>query len=588
MFGLVVAGTLICWGLGLLGQVFIFENGDWGKFTVFAVVTFIGNFFLNLILVYSIMPAKTGPLGGLDYLWIPFLIILTFSLVVAAIQNGVGDSDYVPRWGQAIGSGAGLVFLLIILMFIAIFANWGDANAKAKANYLPVKTAEANAFPSTDPNHLVLVQGSVVNTIGSRALTDNGQNLGAIYQIGDYTLQNVANHLYWVAPLVYKNLFANLSNYDSPGLVVVDAEDPNVKAILKTDHPLHFFPSAIFNQDLVRHVYLNGYSGYRLLDATLEMDDNWVPHYTLDASKYFTGLTGAKVEKILVINSETGDIQAYDLKDCPTWIDRALPYDVIDNYINWYGLWTKAPYYPWNNMQRANIEAPADDHAALAYSSMDSSPVYQFVMSSENSTDHASTGVVLVDTNKLQATRYQIYGIAVGSHVESAFADTEANKVNKYPNSTPILINVYDHLTWFTVYNSSAEDGATFVGVGLMDANKTGASNVIWAESLEEALPLYHQWLTNHPNNKTDVSQTNAQQTISGTITLIVPEVQSGSTHYYFYVSGSDVLFSGIADLQTAELRFAKADDQVSVTYMVDSSGAASVSAFDDANIPPK
>jgi hypothetical protein len=590
MFGLVILSTIVCFLVGLIGQ-FVKPIDDRGSVIKWAILSLVGNFVMNFIIVYLFMPAMTGPLLGLDFLWAPLLINAIVSGIVWWIKSE-SYNEITPKKGECVGSLSGLVLLGIIALFIAIGANWGDPNAKLKANYLPIVQASADTFPSTDPDHAVLVQGAVVDTVGSRALTESGQNLGAIYKTGSYTLQNVAGHLYWVAPLVYKNLFANLSNYNSPGLVVVDAEDPNVKAILKMDHPLHYFPSAIFNQDLVRHVYLNGYASYRLLDATMEIDDDWVPHFTLDASKYFIGLTGAKVEKILVINSETGAIQAYDLKDSPAWVDRALPYDVIDDYVNWYGRWSKAPFWFWDNWQRANIETPADDHPALAYSSVDSSPVYQFVMSSENSTDHASTGVILVDTNKLQATRYPIYGIAVGSHVNSAFADTEANKVNKYPNTTPILINVYDHLTWFTVYNSSLEDGATFVGVGLMDANKAGASNVIWAETKEEALARYHQWLTNHPSNTTEVSQTATEMKIEGTIAMIVPEVQNGATLYFFYIAGNkdmaNTVFSGIADLQTAELRFARVGDQVKVTYMISDDGTASVSQFDDLSIPPQ
>ena len=53
----------------------------------------------------------------------------------------------------------------------------------------------------------------------------------------------------------------------------VDAEDPNTPPQLKTGYHLRYLPDAILNQDLIRHVYLSGYTNGDLADPTLEVND---------------------------------------------------------------------------------------------------------------------------------------------------------------------------------------------------------------------------------------------------------------------------------------------------------------------------
>ncbi len=587
MFGLVIIGTLICW---VAGFVFQFSQRRKAKaVAIWAILSLVGNFFMNLILVYAMMPAMTKPLGGLQYLWLPLLINAIVAGAIWMIR--AENDDDTPRAGECVGSVGALVLLLVIILFIQIGGNWGEGIAKYKANFLPVEAAAVDAFPSTDAEHLVLVPLSHAMAKGGRALTEGGQNLGSIYKPGSYVLQQVAGHMYWVAPLVYQNILANLSNMTSPGLIVVDAENPDATAVLKTDHVLHYMPEAIFNQDLVRHAYLNGYSGYRLIDPTLEIDDNWVPHFTLDASHFVTGLTGIDVKGILVINSETGEITMYKVEDKPAWVDRVFPQQAVDEYIGWYGNWHISPFWFWNNWQGKDKEMSANDITPIAWSTMEGSPVWQYEMTSQKSTDHASTGVILVDSNKLRAVRYPIYGIAVGSQVNDSFAMTPDNKVTQFPHIAPVLVKIYDRLTWFTVYVSNDTTYATFVAVGLMDAQYTGANNVIMATSKEAALARYHQWVANRPSNTTEVGATVEDLTITGTVDRVQSEVQNGVTYYFFYMKDQTgkilpTVFYGIADQQTAELRFIREGDTVSFSYKLGTDGTATISIFDDLAVP--
>ncbi len=201
------------------------------------------------------------------------------------------------------GAVAAGIFGLVVAAFIAIvvaglivvFTTWFDSNAKALAA-IPNVTVEQPSTPlvPTDPNHIVLVSQSIASFKGQQVLGSNGQNLGSSYSLdpNSYTLQSINHHLYYVAPLEYNNIFINLANSSTPGFVVVDAENPNAQPTLHVGpgDSIAYLPGAIFNQDLLRHVYLSGYTYGRLLDPTLELDDSFHPYWTISLMQPITWL----------------------------------------------------------------------------------------------------------------------------------------------------------------------------------------------------------------------------------------------------------------------------------------------------------
>src|SRR5262249_21668435 len=194
------------------------------------------------------------------------------------------------------GIAIALVFLTAIVVngIIAIGTTWFDPNAKALAAIPKIVNEPASTpLPQTDVGHIVLVSRGVASYLGQQVLAQGGQNLGSTYHTDrtEYTLQSVKGHLYWIAPLVYNNVFANLGNWQSPGFVAVDAEDPNASPQLHTGLHMRYLPDALLNQEIVRHVYLSGYTNGDLVDPTLEVNDDWVPYFTISLMKPSRGFT---------------------------------------------------------------------------------------------------------------------------------------------------------------------------------------------------------------------------------------------------------------------------------------------------------
>src|SRR5437764_1435943 len=350
IFLLALIGTIIVMGILTIGRLGFGRREVFNvrKFFRWFAWFFVINYLICLAILYFSEPAFTGPFGGWQWLLWPLVISSIANLFAFArpalnvIEDASAVSQGMPRSKRnaptqlpadasrgAIAAGIlGLIVAgvigIVISGLIVVFTTWFDSNAKALAAIPNVKIESSPKLPPTDPNHIVLVSPNVAVFKGQQVLASNGQNYGSTYSIdpASYTLQSINHHLYYVGPLSYNNLFANLQSSTTPGFVVVDAEDPEQIPQLHTGHgdTIAYLPGAIFNQDLLRHVYLSGYTYGKLVDPTLELDDNFHPYWTISLMQPTRGYTGDVLSEVLIVDAHTGVIKQYQPLDVPAWV----------------------------------------------------------------------------------------------------------------------------------------------------------------------------------------------------------------------------------------------------------------------------
>jgi hypothetical protein len=568
------------------------------------------NFIFDLLVLYFNMPALTGPYGGWQWLLWPLLLSGALCAVLGGAAAGQNLMERFAQQGplrfrrnvssappgvarlMADGAGSAGIVAVTLALFIALIANsvivmattWFDPNAKALA-HIPTVQKSNSQLPATNVQHIVLVTQAIAAYRGQQVLAQNGQNLGSLYHIetDQYTLQSVRQHLYWIAPLLYNNVFANLGNYNTPGFVAVDAENPDAPSLLKTGYHLHYVPNALLNQDLVRHVYLSGYTYGDLEDPTLEVNDDWQPFYTISVMQPSRGFTGETLHQVLLVDPQTGGIQAFAPDKVPTWVDRVIPSSVVSDYLGWWGQYDHAP---WFNPSGAGQQQPASD-PELVYNDVDQ-PVWLVPMTSSSAKDSSSTGVMLFDTKKNAATFYPLSGLGVGDNVKTAFASTQAN-IRAYDVSTPQLYSIYGRPTWVAIYTQANSSGATFQAVGLLAADDLNGANVQFAPSRDQALGLYSQWIAGHPkgggtNGGGPTSTGNSGATMSGKVLRIAPTTVSGNTVYYIYVQGQSHIFTASLAISSV-LPLVQSGDQVSGTYLDTGQQVVALTSFTDSAI---
>lgn len=578
------------------------------KFTRWFIGYFIFNYLFSLAILYFTEPALTGPFGGWQWLLWPLVLSSIGNLFAVArpMMLNLGDVSAAAQGRSSSSSGTRIpanisrgaiaagIFGLAVAAFIGIvvaglivvFTTWFDSNAKALAA-IPNVNIEKSSTPlvPTDPSHIVLVSQSIASFKGQQILGSNGQNLGSQYSLdpNSYTLQSINHHLYYVAPLEYNNIFINLSNSSTPGFVVVDAENPQAQPTLHVSpgDSIAYLPGAILNQDLIRHVYLSGFTYGRLADPTLELDDSFHPYWTISLMQPTRGYTGDKLSQVLIVDAHTGDIKVYNPQDVPAWVDRVMPSGTVSQYLSWWGLYHAAP---WFNPSGAGQQQTAGD-PQLVYNNADQ-PVWLVPMTSNSSNDQSSTGVFLFDTHKNEAHFYPAAaGLGIGTNVQNTFASTRAN-ILRYGVDSYQLYSICDIPTWVAIYSSNS----IFQDVGVLDAKTLNGGNVQFEPNLTAALNDYQQWLTtNSIQNSCGVTTPSGGtiKSVTGKVQRI-SSVQTGtSPTYYIQIAGQHVIFTAGLSL-SPKLPLVQPGDTVTVTYLNipgSTSPTIQLKTFDDTSI---
>ena len=607
IFLLALIGTLLVMAILVIGRLAFGRREAFNARTVFLWFAwyFVINYVLCLLIVYFTKPVLTGPFEGWQWVFTPLVINSVANLFVLArpapgileeattINQGAtrstsSTSGRIPlnAFRGTVAAGIfGLIVVgvigIVISGLIIVFSTWFDSNARALASIPNVKVESASVLPPTDPRHIVLVSQNIAAYKGQQILGSDGQNLGSSYSIdpNSYTLQSISHHLYYVAPLMYNNLFVNLASPRTPGFVVVDAEDPQAIPKLYTDHvqigsSLAYLPGALLNQDLLRHVYLSGYTYGRLVDPTLELDDNFHPYWTISLMQPTRGFSGDVLSEVLIVDAHTGDIKDYQPQQVPTWVDRVMPAETVTQYLTWWGLYHATPWFDPSGMGQ---QTPASD-PQLLYNNADQ-PVWLVPMTSSSANDNSSTGVVLFDTHKNQGSFYPLAGLGIGSNVHDTIQSTRANS-RGYTVDSIKLYQIYHTPTWVAIFVQSTNTGDVFQDVGIVDARNLSGGNVQFEPTLAAALQDYQQWLTQEANNN-NTSTNGIIQTVTGKVVRVSSVRQGRDTIYYIQVAGQSKIFT--ADLSLSpKLPLVRPGDIVTGQYLNTRSIVVNFTSFDD------
>ncbi len=603
LIGTVIVMVILCIGRLGFGRREVFDARRFGRWFAWY---FVLNYVICFLILYFGEPALTGPFGGWQWVLWALLISSVANMFAylrpamtileeasAASQGRVRSKNaaaqvQLPAKASrgAIAAGIfGLVFFAVIMIVVSgliiVFTTWFDSNAKALAAIPHITMESSPALPQTDPSHIVLVSQSVASYKGQQILGSNGQNLGSQYNLDptSYTLQSIDHHLYYVAPLTYNNLFVNLSNSSTPGFVVVDAEDPQQVPKLYTGEgdSLAFIPGAIFNEDLLRHVYLNGYTYGRLVDPTLELDDSFHPYWTISLMQPSRGFTGDVLSQVLIVDAHTGAIQAYAPQNVPSWVDRVMPADTVSQYLSWWGLYHAAP---WFNPSGAGQQTPPSA-PQLLYNTVDQ-PVWLVPMTSSSVNDNSSTGVFLFDTHKNQGYFYPLSGLGIGSNVQNTIQSTRAN-IRNYTVDSIQLYQIYNTPTWVAIFVQTTDSGDIYQAVGLVDARQLNGSNVQFEPTLSQALVDYQQWLTQQGSPGTTATN-GTTQTVTGKVLRISSVQQGTNTVYYITVQGQPYIFTANLSL-SPKLPLVQTGDIIKGNYLITGNTVVTFKTFDDTSI---
>jgi hypothetical protein len=239
------------------------------------------------------------------------------------------------------------ILLIVYITVVPFITSSPILHSRAYKNLLgEVKVSNfAKDVSPVSVNDIRLVDEDMAMKLGDKKLGEI-PSIGSISKLGKFHIQSVNGELYWVSPLVHRDLIKWFNNMEgTKGYVMVSASNPqDVRLVQEVNGKkinIVYQPDAYLHQDLKRHMYLKGYVNIGMTDFNLEIDDNGNPFWVVTLYDHAVGYSGSNAIGVATVKPQNGDIKSYDIDNAPKWIDRIQPEEFIVNQINDWGTYVK-------------------------------------------------------------------------------------------------------------------------------------------------------------------------------------------------------------------------------------------------------
>ena len=469
------------------------------------------------------------------------------------------------------------VILLIIVIVVPFFVTSPIFRASSYRNLLG-KVEESVFTEDVSPvsvDKIRIVDKDMAVKLGEKKLGEIPA-IGSISKVGEYSIQSVKGELYWVAPLVHRDIVKWITNLDGTnGYIMVSATNPQdvrlVQNINGKQIKIVYQEEAYFLQDLHRHIYLNGVVNYGMTEFNFEIDDKGNPYWVVSLYEHSIGYGGANAVGTAVVDAQTGEVNVYSIKDTPKWVDRVQPESFVVQQIKDWGLYVNG--FLNSVISEEGVLLPSEG-TSLVYGKDGKSYWYTGITSS--GADESTVGFMLVDSRTKESKLYMQTGAT-----EVAAMTTAEGKVQEkeYKATFPVMYNILGKPTYVLGLKDKAELVKMVAFVSVEDYSIIGLG-----ETKEDAYRNYKEALESKGN---DISfdKNEDLQNVEGVVSRINQDVKNGNTIYYIILKdNNEFIFTGTSRTST-QLPITMVGDKVSVSYDKTDSNIINIVEFDNKNI---
>lgn len=476
------------------------------------------------IYYYITLPAVSIHNSGF---WAFIIAIIVLILAVYAIKSKIQSVQELKQ-SKMIKSGVTLIIALGIIYFLGSLLSSPIINAKKYRDLLSIEERDfTEDIQEVNYTQIPLMDKDSASLLGNRKM-GSMVDMVSQFEVSDlYSQINYQGKPVRVTPLVYASTIKWLTNQSDgiPAYIMIDMTSETT-TLVKLDQPIRYSESEYFNRNIYRHLRFN-YPTYIFDELSFEIDEEGTPYWVCPVKKFEIGLFGGQtIGRVVLCNAQTGKCTDYALEDCPSWVDKANPAELLLRLYNYHG--TLINGYINSIFGQKGCLQSTDGYNYLAME--DDVWVYTGVTSVSG--DQSNVGFVLMN----QRTRETRYYKVNGAEEHSAMQSAEGQVQNLgYDATFPILINISDQPTYFM----ALKDGAGLVKKYAM-VNIQQYQNVAIGDTVAQCEESYLKLL-----NSNGMTQTNdgERQTITGTIERIAQSVIDGNSHFYLVLTGNDLIF---------------------------------------------
>ena len=492
-------------------------SGSWKK----------GKFFMLLLIVlaacvyyYVAIPAINIHSGGF---WGFLIALILFCLLLYGGKKGVRSPGEIRQF-KLLKLGIGFAGLLVLVYLVGSILSSPIVNAKKYRDLMIPETGDfTEDIQQISYDQIPLLDKESAALLGNRKM-GSMVDMVSQFEVSDlYSQINYQGRPVRVTPLVYASPIKWLTNMREgiPAYITIDMATQNTE-LVKMKEGIRYSEAEYFNRNIYRHLRFR-YPTYIFDQLSFEIDEEGIPYWVCPVKKFNIGLFGGQtIGRVVLCNALTGECKDYKIEDCPTWVDRAYPADLLIELYNYHG--TLINGFINSVLGQKGCLKTTEGYNYLAID--DDVWVYTGVTSVSG--DRSNVGFVLINQRTKETKYYEIPGAEEYSAMESA--EGQVQNLG-YRATFPLLLNIADEPTYFI----ALKDNAGLVKKYAM-LNIQKYQNVAIGDTVKQCEKTYLKMIK---GSSAAVAGENTKK-ISGTIKRMAQGVIDGNTHYYIVLEGHD------------------------------------------------
>ena len=460
--------------------------------------------------------------------WMYLVVLVILAAVVFIRKKNLNRYDWKESKGLKVILG--ILAVLVIAYVAGTVLSSPIVNAKKYQELLTVKNGEfTKDIEELSFDQIPLLDKDSAELLGDRKMGSMVDMVSQFEADDIYSQINYKNNPVRVTPLKYANLIKWFTNRREgiPAYIRINMATQTTE-LVKLKEGIKYTTSEHLNRNIYRHLRF-AHPTYIYGELSFEIDEAGVPYWIAPVKKYNIGLFGGEtVGKVVLCNAVTGETKTYDIKDVPSWVDRAYSADILVQLFDYYG--TLKHGFLNSVLSQKDCLETTDGYNYLALDD----DVWMYTGVTSVNGDQSNVGFVLANQRTMETKYYTVEGATEASAMTSAEGQVQNLK---YEATFPLLLNISKEPTYFIALK---DDAGLVKKYAMVNVHKYQI--VAIGDSVSQCEENYRNLLGENGIKKAE-KDTRDVKKITGKITKIAQAVIDGTSHYYVMLEGSDDIF---------------------------------------------
>ena len=412
-----------------------------GKSKFLAVIILV---LLAGIYYYVTIPAINIHSSGF---WTFLLAVMVLILVMYAVRRVRSVQE--AKNNKVLKIGTGLVLLVLVVYGAGTLLSSPVVNAKKYQKLLEPETGNfTEDIEQISYDQIPLLDKDSAELLGNRKMGSMVDMVSQFEVSNLYSQINYQGRPVRVTPLEYASFIKWFTNQKDgiPAYIMIDMATQDTE-LVKLKEGIKYSEAEYLNRNIYRHLRFQ-YPTYIFDQLSFEINEDGVPYWICPVKKYTIGLFGGQtIGRVVLCNAVTGECQDVAVEDCPTWVDRVYPADLLVELYNYHG--TLINGFINSVLGQKGCLKTTEGYNYLALN--DDVWVYTGVTSVSG--DRSNVGFVLMNQRTKETKYYEVSG----AEEYSAMGSAEGQVQNLgYKATFPLLLNIANEPTYFIALKDEA------------------------------------------------------------------------------------------------------------------------------------